>query len=202
MRLLHVTLLAALAFTACSKDDDTPSTTAGGGPVTGAADTHCTVPTKKVVTVDKAMCSPAGDAGMDGGASMDGGMTSDAGMEEEAPVMYGSAGDDDDCKYHMEWSITPTHVNEDETVTLTLTTLADGKPATGAAPELEVFLTDSHPAAKLGDEATEVSPGKYQIKGLRFDASGKWTMRFHVFDSCADSETSPHGHAAFFVNVP
>jgi hypothetical protein len=37
---------------------------------------------------------------------------------------------------------------------------------------------------------------------VRFDASGKWTVRFHFSADCADAVDSPHGHVAFFVNVP
>ena len=34
-------------------------------------------------------------------------------------------------------------------------------------------------------------------------APGKWTVRFHFNEICCDvNSDSPHGHAAFFVNVP
>lgn len=202
MRAIAFSLLLLVALPACSSNDEPTSTTdagPGGGPVSGAADTHCTVPTKKVVTVDPAACTPpTTDAGSDAEADA---ATEDA-MEESAPTMFGSKGDDDDCKYHLEWSITPTHQGEDETVTVKVTKLADGSAATGATPSLEVFLDESHLAPKLGDKAVEVSPGTYQIKGVRFDASGQWTIRFHLYQDCFDGETSPHGHAAFYVSVP
>jgi hypothetical protein len=206
MRAFVLSFLLVSATTACSNNDTTNVATdagPGGGPVSGAADTHCTVPTKKVTVVDPAACQP--DAGTAVDASSDAAM--DAAMdgmapEEAASTMYGTEGDDDDCKYHMKWSITPTHEGEDETVTLTLTKIADGQPATGASPALEIYLDPTHLAPGLGAKAVEVSPGTYQISGVRFDASGTWTLRFHVYEGCVDSETSPHGHAAFFVSVP
>lgn len=33
-------------------------------------------------------------------------------------------------------------------------------------------------------------------------SAGQWTVRFHFFDVCIDGPTSPHSHAAFYVNVP
>ena len=51
-------------------------------------------------------------------------------------------------------------------------------------------------------KATETSPGTYTYGPIRFDASGKWTVRFHLYEDCVDGDTSPHGHAAFFVTVP
>jgi hypothetical protein len=36
-----------------------------------------------------------------------------------------------------------------------------------------------------------------------FDQPGKWVVRFHFFENCDDLvEDSPHGHAAFYVQVP
>lgn len=203
MRVLLLPALLLAVAPACSSKESTTNAGPGGGPVSGPSDTHCTAPTKKVVTVDPAACTPDAGPPMDASsdAEADGG-SDDAMTEESAPTMYGAKGDDDDCKYHMEWSITATHKDEDATVTFTLTKIADGKPATGAAPSLEIFLDETHLASKLGDKAVEVSPGTYQIKGVRFDASGKWTLRFHVYADCADGESSPHGHGAFYVSVP
>lgn len=228
-QLFAAALFASFTVAACS--NDTPSDTAphdagpGGGAVSGPADTHCTVPTKRVVTVDPASCKAPADAGadaapmtdamamdstatdvmpMDDATSMDG-MSMDMdgmSMGEFGATMYGAEGDDDDCKYHVKWSVTPTHVREDETFTLTLTTLADGKPATGAQPDVEVFLDETHPAPGAPPKANETAPGVYSIGPIQFDASGKWTIRFHFYATCDDSESSPHGHAAFYVQVP
>ena len=38
---------------------------------------------------------------------------------------------------------------------------------------------------------------------IQFDMPGRWLIRFHVYHTCLDLvNTSPHGHAAFFLNVP
>lgn len=89
------------------------------------------------------------------------------------------------------------------TFTLDVATLADGKAAAGAAPDAEVFLTATHPAPNSGQKAVETSAGHYSIGPIRFDASGRWTVRFHLYGECEDAlETSPHGHVAFYVDVP
>jgi hypothetical protein len=31
---------------------------------------------------------------------------------------------------------------------------------------------------------------------------GKWSVRFHIREDCLDGADSPHGHGAFFINVP
>jgi hypothetical protein len=52
-------------------------------------------------------------------------------------------------------------------------------------------------------ESKEGPPGTYVTSPVTFDAPGEWTIRFHFFEQCADVlPSSPHGHAAFFVNVP
>jgi hypothetical protein len=199
-------LFVCFLLTACSSSS-TPAVTAdagpGGGPVPGTAPDHCM---GMKMPTDEAACHPT-DAGTDAmpdhdaaSDAMDDGMSMSG---EFGPTMIGSEGDDDDCKYHLRWSVTPTHVNEDQTFTVTITRLADGKPATGAAPDLEVFLDETHPAPNSNPKAVETStPGTYTVGPIRFDASGKWTVRFHVYEDCVDGETSPHGHAAFFVTVP
>jgi hypothetical protein len=42
----------------------------------------------------------------------------------------------------------------------------------------------------------------YEGGPLRFDQPGRWVVRFHFYESCNDSEVSPHSHVAFFVDVP
>jgi hypothetical protein len=42
----------------------------------------------------------------------------------------------------------------------------------------------------------------FQGGPLRFDRSGRWVVRFHFYEDCNDGESSPHGHIAFFVDVP
>ena len=45
--------------------------------------------------------------------------------------------------------------------------------------------------------------GTYKIGPIVFDKPGRWVVRFHLFGTCDDAlATSPHAHAAFFVDVP
>jgi len=117
--------------------------------------------------------------------------------------MVGSAGDDDDCKYHLEWTSTPICEGGGVTITVKVTAKADGKPVTGAAPVLDVFLTETHVAPSLGQiEAHETEAGTYTLGPIDFDEPGRWTIRFHLFELMCDMPTSLHGHAAFYVDVP
>jgi hypothetical protein len=88
---------------------------------------------------------------------------------------------------------------------MTATKTADGKPVTGAKPHLEVFKIENnsvHFPAATSQTPTEKGNGVYDIGPIKFNASGQWIIRFHLFEDCADAQDSPHGHAAFYVNVP
>lgn len=162
-----------------------------GGPVAGAVDEHCTAPDGGAIVqaVDPAMCRAMADGGM---ASSDYGAT-----------MFNAEGDDDDCKYHLSWSSTPIQQDQDVTFTVQATEKASGKFATGADVVAEVFLNDTHPAPNSNQKTTEGEDGTYTIGPVRFDAAGQWTVRFHLHQSCVDEDpASPHGHAAFYVEVP
>jgi hypothetical protein len=215
-RLLAVPVLGLLSAIvgapACHSDDHgVAAKTASAAAVVGAQDSHCGA---NVVTVDPAVCKQAAaeaDAGADAGSG-----TSDYG-----PTMSNGEGDDDDCKYHLKWatggtttttktlSLHPLHGDEphatgdgaDVTFTVTMTNKKDGSPLTGAPVDIEAFLDETHPALNSVQVSTEVSPGNYTVGPVRFDVSGKWTVRFHIHDECNDSETSPHGHAAFFAQI-
>ncbi len=176
---------------------DHPSGPAGGA-VTGAADTHCVAPDGGLISQstsaagctekppDAAVGAPDADENGDFGASL-----------------FNQSGNDDDCKYHYAWTATPIYENYDVHFTLTLTNLGDSSPATGAAPYMEITLADLHSAPPTDPKATETSPGVYDIGPIQFDMPGMWLARFHVYATCLDyAEDSPHGHAAFFVNVP
>jgi hypothetical protein len=201
---------ALLAAAACHHDDAVTKT-ATAAIVVGPADTHCGA---KVVTVDPAACkaTPAADAGA-GGA--------DAGSGYPATMSNGE-GDDDDCKYHIKWaaagaattttktlSLRPLHdegsggtgTGGDVSFTVTLTNKKDGSPVTAAPVNIESFLDETHPSLNAGQTTTETSPGTYTVGPVRFDVSGKWTIRFHIHDECNDSEESAHGHGAFFTQV-
>ena len=212
MRIVASCLLVALvgassvglAALGCSTSSTPAPTGPGGGPVTGASDHHCTVPSARVQVTNPASCHPDAGPPSETGPSADADAASEAGDENPyGPTMFNAEADDDDCKYHMKFSVTPTHKNEDETFTLTVTKLADKSPLTKAGPRAEVYLNDTHPAPNTDQRPVEISPGTYTVGPLRFDASGRWTVRFHVDEDCSDlTADSPHGHAAFFVDVP
>jgi len=185
IRILGACGVAAIVVAACSGSDG-PT----GGPVAGAADTHCTLPDGGMQTqpISMASCTPTGG---------------DAGVIDYGPTRYNAESDDDDCKYHVKWSSSAVQENKDVTFTATATQKAAGTPATGANLDLEVFLNDTHPAPNSNPHTTENGNGVYTIGPIRFDAPGRWTVRFHLHEECADeAEDSPHGHAAFFLDVP
>lgn len=170
-----------------------------GGPVSGAEDMHCVAPDGGVTTqpTDQGSCQARPDARPPGTPD------ADTTSSDYGPTMYNTEALDDDCKYAMSWSSTPIYENYDVHFTLTLKTAVDMQLATGAGPLAEVFLNDTHGAPPTDQTAKEISPGVYDIGPIQFDAPGMWTIRFHVYHDCLDLvETSPHGHAAFYVNVP
>jgi hypothetical protein len=203
--LLAFALAVVPSVLGCSSSSAAP-TGATGGPVQGAADTHCSEPTKHAQVVSSASChsAPAGDAGAQDASMMDAATGMDAmPMSPFGPTRYGTEADDDDCKYHVAFTVSPVRQNEDVTFTLDVTTLADGQPNAGAIPDAEVYLDATHPAPNSGQHPTEISPGHYTVGPIRFDASGRWTVRFHLHEDCEDFlEDSPHGHVAFFIDVP
>jgi hypothetical protein len=199
-RSFAVATLALLAA-ACTKSTGGGG---GGGPVSGPADMHCVgVPVQSTSQADCHLTASA-----DAGAGTGGGATSDYGA-----TMYDSQGDDDDCKYHVAWTSTPIAENSNVTFTVVATNLGDGTPLTGPGATTgvgaganvlaEVYLSDIHPAPNTNQMADETSPGTYTVGPIQFDAPGKWTVRFHFFEDCSDiAADSPHGHAAFYVDVP
>jgi hypothetical protein len=176
--------------------------------VSGTQDSHCAG--KPAQSTSQASCHPdaaaaSDDAGQgDAGQGDAGGGGNDAGADNPyGPTEYNAEGDDDDCKYHVKWASSPPLQNSDVTFQVTATRKSDSQPATAAAPRLEVYLNKTHPAPNTRATATETSPGIYQVGPIRFDASGNWTVRFHLYEDCEDLlHDSPHGHAAFFMSVP
>ena len=76
-------------------------------------------------------------------------------------TMYGTEGDDDDCKYHVKWTAASVAMNKDVTFTVVATTKADCKPVT-----LNFTWT---PGAK------PVLAGKASVKRLDFGVGeGEW----------------------------
>jgi hypothetical protein len=137
-------------------------------------------------------------AGVDAGADVDAGYVSPYG-----PTMYGAAANDDDCKYYLSWTATPIKENADTFFTVTAIRLADMMPATCAGVRPDVSLSISVGAPAPAHPSTEIAPGVYKVGPIKFSQAGIWTVRFHLFEECGDSqEDSPHGHAAFYVQVP
>ena len=211
----------ALAGAACSGSAAAPdggATTGADSPsgvVIGPLDSHCTgsdggltiqpvgacqVVDSTSVPANTASCNISFDS--DGGAGAD---DSDGGIasSDYGPTMYGSAADDDDCKYFISWTATPITQNADTYFTVTALRLADMAPASCAGIRPDVSLSISHGAPAPRNPSTEIAPGVYKVGPIKFDAAGIWTVRFHFFEECSDSpEDSPHGHAAFYVKVP
>ena len=173
-----------------------------GGPVSGPNDTHCASATLQ--PTNQSDCSltmlPDGGAG---------------GTGAYGATLYNASGDDDGCKYQVSWSATPIVENQGVTFTLDATYLADGSPdppaCSGCAVQgldtqsllAEVFLSATHPAPNSNQTVTAEGSGVYSIGPILFDAPGRWTVRFHLFEQCSDvASDSPHGHAAFYVEVP
>lgn len=187
-----VAMLAFLALGCGSSSPSAPTGTAGGM-VAGEPDVHCTTSSGPTVQATNASsCNPPGGTG------------SGTGQVAYGDTMYGNDGDDDDCKYHVHWTSTPVYENTHVTFTVSATKLADNDaPLTGANTVIEAFLTNVHPAPPLKQTTTEVPPGTYAVSPVQFDAAGRWTVRFHFYETCDDSlPDSPHGHAAFYVDVP
>ena len=218
--------MAALVFVACSSSSGgganasqpaAVTCASPGGPAPGPQDAHCTaggMDTKQ--PTDLASCHPdvaapaddGGSAGDDGGGPGDGGPTGDCEPSSFGPSMYGYQGSDDDCKYDVKWSSTPVCEGGNGVYfTVSATKRVDNSPLTGANPYIESVQACVHPSpnppAPAMTMTEETTPGTYKIGPIVFDKPGVWIVRFHFYGSCDDGlPTSPHGHAAFFVNVP
>jgi hypothetical protein len=172
--------------------------TCTGGPSTGTNDpAHCKEADGGAITQAIGVCVPEGaDAGQ-APAEPDGGAVSDYGE-----TLYGTEADDDDCKYHAKYTVAPICESEGVTFVITLTKTTDGKPVTGAAPYVEATLNGLPAKKPLAQTITEKAGGIYEVGPVLFDKPGKWTTRFHFFETCSDSEDSPHGHVAFYMDIP
>jgi hypothetical protein len=78
-------------------------------------------------------------------------------------------------------------------------------PITGeGVDEIEAFTTVG--VHVNPDHDTTFKPkgaGVYEVGPITFDQSGTWVVRFHIFEDCSDAPAdSPHGHAAFYLDVP
>jgi hypothetical protein len=194
---------AILSFAGCGDDTtttpgadmaatvaDLASMMCTGGPVAGPLDRHCYDDGgSNFISVDPTMCTI--DAGADNGGFGD--------------TMNNSAGNDDDCKYFVSFT-TSGGICKGSGVYFT-TSLKDSimmQPvphATNVRPE--VFNTTTMAPVNTSTSMTsETAAGVYKIGPITFPSSGGYTVRFHFFENCTDTPSSPHGHAAFFINVP
>jgi hypothetical protein len=189
-----------------------------GGPVAGPQDDHCVAPDGsqivQVTTTAGCTDNDAGAAGDDAGAAGDdgGGGTVDAGDigncgdSDYGATMYGTSGSDDDCKYDVSWTSTPICENSPIYFTVTATHRTDHTPLTAANTRPDIVLACDHPipnSPKPADPSPETSPGVYTVGPIAFDKPGRWVVRFHFNETCLDiADDSPHGHAAFWVDVP
>jgi hypothetical protein len=197
MALVPTALGCLLALGGCQNNSgDTGQT---GGPITGAADTHCQGTGGLMAqATNQAACHATIDMS---GPQPD--MAGSGGGSDYGDTLYNAEGNDDDCKYHVKFTVTPVRKSSQVTFTVTATNLVTNQPVTGADISPEVFLSDTHPAPNSGSSTTESPPGTYTVGPILFDASGMWTVRFHFFENCTDAlPDSPHGHAAFYINVP
>jgi hypothetical protein len=199
-------LMACAALCGCSSEKDEPagaSCAAPGGPATGPADTaHCMQSGARFVQETSAeACNAAPHEHAEGEEHEE----EDAGAaaSEYGEPFFGTQVADDQCKYDVALSTTPVCVNDAVTLRAVLKSRADATPVTGANARIDVFLSETHVAPNAGRSTTEDPPGTYTISPVRFDASGRWTVRWHFFENCGDEpEESPHGHVAFYVDVP
>jgi hypothetical protein len=177
--------------------------TSTGGPIEdGSEDRHCVASDGTQIIQPVGECSTEVTTGAAGAGGAGG-----AGGEEEEPaaVLFSHQGADDDCKYDVSFKSTCVELNRPVTFTLTLSERADQSPAGGAMPNSpEVFLADDPQHVSLSRiRAPEGPSGTYTIGPIVFDRSGRWVVRFHFYESCSDvPEDSPHGHIAFYIDVP
>ena len=220
---------ALVAGSGCSSDTSTPAGTGTfdvTAAVSGPEEDHCTgqplgVSDPAACTTDEhsdaagaggaAPDSNAPDGASDGGASA----TNDCNLthdDEYGDTRYNSDADDDDCKYHVAWTSTPVALNQDVTFKVTASAKKDNSPLEGlttgsnALSSVEVYIpcasTHRPPDADFKASISESAPGVYTAGPFRFDKPGRWVVRFHFYGQCNDQQDSPHGHAAFFVDVP
>jgi hypothetical protein len=179
-----------------------PNCLGKGGLVAGPEDDHCVDTHGTPVTQTIGMCAADGSS-VDGGSSANG---TPGTSGETFDVRYGNAAYDDDCKYSVSFRNSCIALNAPITFTVTLERKSDGSPASGAIPDSpEIFLANdaSHISPSNNIKAPEGPAGVYAIGPIVFDKSGRWIVRFHFFESCSDLPgDSPHGHVAFYVDVP
>ena len=131
----------------------TPTCSKPGAPAPGTPDSHCKGAPPQTVAGPACGVTDAGatpDAG-EAGAPADVGGPKPGVCGENGPdygaTMYGTEGDDDDCKYHVTYDVTPLCENDGIYFTVKAVYLSrGGAPLTGACTFAELCLNDTHPA--------------------------------------------------------
>jgi hypothetical protein len=123
------------------------------------------------------------------------------GGEEDYPGPHsGTTSDDDDCKYDVSYGVAcePGGLS---TFTVSLKSRVTGMGVPGANPSIEASFDDTpHPLPNTPKPVTtDLGMGNYKIAGVPLDKEGGWTVRFHFFEQCLESENTKHGHVAFTV---
>jgi hypothetical protein len=207
---LGVGMLGGTAVLIVSCTSSGPSYTSTAA-VAGSDDTHCLLqdagtPYLLVQPTSQSDCQfrPPIDAAPPIDAP--GTVAPDAGTPESdfGATMFNSSGRDDDCKYFVNWESTTADENDNVffQAKAQFNATTPTMPVTGANIYAEVYLSDTHPAPPTSQAATESPDGTYKVGPIQFDAPGMWTVRFHLFENCLDyADDSPHGHAAFYVDV-
>jgi hypothetical protein len=200
---------------------ESPGTCSGtaGGAILGPDDNHCEAPDGAPIVQPTTPAGCVADAATGGGGGdagdVDSGDPCPGDMNAYGPVMYNDWGADDDCKYDVSWQSTPICENEPVYFTVTVTRREDNTPLLGVQvngsfvtgnPRPDVVLDCSHPIPNTPasrDPSPMVTPGTYVVGPVVFDKGGDWVFRFHFNEECLDiADDSPHGHAAFHINVP
>jgi YtkA-like protein len=197
----------------CSSDD-TVAATEGGAGSTGAAGsgsgtdggTHCGK--FQMASEIGPFCTSDGGEPIKAPATTCPTMPGDAaaeqgdGGEEAYPAPHsGTFAADDLCKYDVTYG-TACEADGTQTFNVTLKSRATGMPVTGAEPSIEASLDDAHPLPNSTQTVTDLGNGDYKITGVVFDMEGFWTVRFHFFENCLETEeTSKHSHVSFTVIV-
>lgn len=185
------------AGAACSDEADEPAACVGGGaPASGPADTHCTDSSGAPIVQSIGACV----TGATGAAAPAG----EDVPEQEFGVFYGTAASDDGCKYDVSFSHSCIVQNQPVTFDVTLRNKSDGSAATGARPTtVEAYMESGHISPSNTFRGPEGPSGTYAIGPVVFDRPGRWVVRFHFFETCSDIPAdSPHGHTAFYIDVP
>ncbi|HEY1534255.1 MAG TPA: hypothetical protein VGF76_09555 [Polyangiaceae bacterium] len=224
-----IAVLALTSLVACgsSSPGSGAAQSAANGVVVGANDAHCL--NRALGVSDPSIClvvgadpgagaTSANGAAAGGASSAGAGGSADCNLSHDSgygDTLYNASGDDDDCKYHVTWSATPIQKNQPFTLTVTATNKTTGAPLESIAAQapgkpalsrIEPFMPcePSHLAPTSDYEApvTQIRPGKFTVGPVVFDASGRWVIRYHFYEECFNNVTTPHGHIAFFVEVP